>query len=311
MRRIAALVGCLVVVGCATTGEGGTHRMPGIIAHRGASAYAPENTLAAFRLADELEADWFELDCTLTRDGQVLVIHDDKVDRTTTGKGEVRTLSLEEVKRFDAGGWKDPKFAGERLPTLAEALDLAKGRIGVYIEIKNSADDEELMARILDVAKDHETLTPELWIKVRALIENSGSANLELTRKVIALVRDRHMQKKVVIQSFSPVVCAVAVAEAPEIRTEILGGDDKKKPEMWEGFLRWGYLLDVAGFNPHKEAVTPGRLAAFHAAGKTVSVWTVDDEADMRRLAEWGVDNIITNKPDLCRKVLKETPPLP
>jgi glycerophosphoryl diester phosphodiesterase len=291
------------------TKEHGVRPGVGVIAHRGASAYAPENTLASFRQAVEMKADWFELDCTLTRDGEVIVIHDDKVDRTTNGKGAVRTLSLEEIKKLDAGSWKDPQFAGERLPTLGEALDTAQGHTGVYIEIKDSGEDAQLQAQIMDLVKDQTTLTPQLRSQVQKLIEASGTPNLELTRKVIALVRDRHMQRKVVIQSFSPIVCAVALAEAPDIRVEILGGDDKKKPAMWEGFLRWGYLLGVAGFNPHAEAITPGRLAAFHAAGKTVSVWTVDKEEDMQRLAQWGVDNIITNRPDVCRKVLSETLP--
>ncbi|MBN2310352.1 MAG: glycerophosphodiester phosphodiesterase, partial [Candidatus Hydrogenedentes bacterium] len=114
--------------GCATCGDTCGPRGVDVIAHRGASAYAPENTLAAFQLAHEMGADWFELDCTLTKDGQVLVIHDDSVERTAGVKRHVSDMTLAELKELDAGSWKDPKYAGERLPTLAEALDLAKGK---------------------------------------------------------------------------------------------------------------------------------------------------------------------------------------
>ena len=125
---------------------------PVVIAHRGASAYAPENTLAAFQLASDMKADWFELDCTLTKDGEVIVIHDDTVDRTTPAEGRVADLTLAELKTLDAGTWRDPEFADERLPTLGESLDFAKGKIGVYIEIKDSDDDSALREQILEGA---------------------------------------------------------------------------------------------------------------------------------------------------------------
>src|ERR1035437_6734016 len=101
--------------------SGQPHDAVGVIAHRGASAYAPENTLAAFDLASQMRAGWFELDCMLTRDGQVVVIHDDTLDRTTNGHGPVAAMTLAELKRLDAGSWKGPMFAGQRLPALAEA----------------------------------------------------------------------------------------------------------------------------------------------------------------------------------------------
>lgn len=307
MKRTTVLLAC-VVAGCATTAKDAHMRdETAVIAHRGASAYAPENTMAAFRLADEMAADWFELDCTLSRDGEVVVIHDGTVDRTTDGTGAVGDLALADLKRLDAGSWKEPKFAGERLPTLGEALDFAKGRIGVYIEIKDSDDDGALGQRILELAGDRSALSPKLRREAMKLVEADGTRNLALTREVVELVRERRMGRQVVVQSFSPIVCLVAMSEAPKLRVELLGVDDREKPQVWENFLRWGYLLDVAGFNPNLESLTPGRLAAFRAAGKSVSVWTVDKPDDMRRLADWGVDGIITNRPDECRRVLQGT----
>ena len=125
------VLGSIVMMGCATTYRAGAPEgAVDVIAHRGASAYAPENTLAAFELAVEQQADWFELDCTLSKDDEVIVIHDSDVDRTTDGVGNVCDLTLVELKALDAGAWFDGKFAGEPLPTLGETLDLAKDRIG-------------------------------------------------------------------------------------------------------------------------------------------------------------------------------------
>lgn len=105
--------------------------------HRGNSAEFPENTLAAFRSALDLGVDVIECDVHLSTDGGLPVIHDHLLDRTTTGRGLVRDHTMAELKAFDAGSWKGPQFAGERIPVLSEVLGLARGRAGVAIEIKN------------------------------------------------------------------------------------------------------------------------------------------------------------------------------
>jgi len=289
--------------GIAAAEDGG--RAVSIIAHRGASAYAPENTLAAFRLADELGADWFELDCRFSSDDEVVVMHDDSVERTTDGEGHVRALTLAELKALDAGSWKGPEFAGERIPTLAEALDCAKDAIGVYIEVKGSAD-HALRARIIEALGDGAGCGADTMRVIMDAIEADGTRNLLLTRRVIELVRGRDMTEQVVIQSFSPIVCAVALAEAPEIRTELLGADDPEKPEVWKRYLWWAKVLGVPGCNVDGKSLNRERLAAFHETGRSVAVWTVDEPAAMKRYATWGVDGIITNRPDVCAGVLSE-----
>ena len=108
-----------------------------VIAHRGASGDAPENTLAAFDLAIEQGADVVEVDVHMTADGHPVVIADDTVDRTTNGSGQVRTKTLTELKELDAGSWFDSRFAGERIPTLDEVVVWARGRATLAIEIKN------------------------------------------------------------------------------------------------------------------------------------------------------------------------------
>jgi glycerophosphoryl diester phosphodiesterase len=108
-----------------------------VIAHRGASGEAPENTLAAFRRALDLGVDAVELDAHLSADGEPVVIHDPNLERTTTGTGLVRDLTAAAISRLDAGRWFGDQFAGERIPTLAEALDLLRP-VRVIIEIKNN-----------------------------------------------------------------------------------------------------------------------------------------------------------------------------
>lgn len=105
--------------------------------HRGNADECPENTLASFQSAIELGVDVVECDVHLSDDRELVVIHDHLIDRTTNGSGLVRDYTLAELKGFDAGSWKDPRFAGERIPSLAEVLDLARGKVGVAIEIKN------------------------------------------------------------------------------------------------------------------------------------------------------------------------------
>lgn len=113
------------------------HRRPLVIAHKGASGDAPENTLAAFQLAVEQDADVLELDVQMTADGYPIVFHDDTLDRTTNGKGLARSKTLAEIKGLDAGSWFSKRYASERVPTLEEVVAWAKGKIPLAIEIKN------------------------------------------------------------------------------------------------------------------------------------------------------------------------------
>ena len=110
-----------------------------IIAHRGASAYAPENTLAAFDKALDLGAAHVEFDLHFSADGQVVVIHDDTVDRTTNGSGAVAALTLAQLKSLDAGSWFAAQFSEERIPTLVELLERYKDRLHFHIEVKGRA----------------------------------------------------------------------------------------------------------------------------------------------------------------------------
>lgn len=125
------------------------------IAHRGASAYAPENTFAAFDRALELNVSHVEMDVHLTRDGHIVVIHDDRVDRTTDGTGSVAERTLAELRALDAGSWFGAKFTGERIPTLDEVLQRYKDRLYLHIEIKARPAATGLASRTVDLVRRH------------------------------------------------------------------------------------------------------------------------------------------------------------
>lgn len=120
-----------------------------LIAHRGASAYAPENTLAAMREAKKRGARWVEIDVKLTRDGYPVIIHDHRVDRTTDGRGLVAGMTLQEIRALDAGSWFDPAFAGEKVPTFEELIETVLALdLGLQVELKPTPGDDAQTAEI-------------------------------------------------------------------------------------------------------------------------------------------------------------------
>ncbi len=165
-----------------------------VIAHRGASGTRPENTLAAFARAMELGAPMVELDVQLTGDGEVVVLHDWTLDRTTDGTGPVGGWSLADLRRLDAGRWFDAGFAGERVPTLAEVLDLVPARVNVELK---AVGDDGLERRTLAVVERAGALgrvvfssfLPESLVRLRALSSGADVAVLSDDEPVEALVR--------------------------------------------------------------------------------------------------------------------------
>src|SRR5579875_1329969 len=128
---------------------------PVVAAHRGAKRLAPENTLAAFEKAISMGAAALELDTHLTSDGRIVVLHDARVDRTTNGSGAVRSFTADEIAALDAGSWHSPDFAGERIPTLEQVLELTKAGTRLNIELKSWAGDA---APIIDLVRRHDAV---------------------------------------------------------------------------------------------------------------------------------------------------------
>ncbi len=233
------------------------------IAHRGASAVAPPNTLAAFRRAAELGADGIELDVHLSADGVPVVIHDFTVDATTDGQGRVRDMPLAALKELDAGSRFDPAFAGERIPTLEEVFAEVGDRLLINVELKSIPGNDY----------------PGLEEAVAAQIARHGLAERALVSSFnpLALRRMRRIAPHIplgFLYETAPLsrVARLAAALIPGLRPEAI--------HPW-----WGM-------------VTAAAVRRAHARGQRVVVWTVDDETAMRRLIGWRVDAIITNYPD-------------
>ncbi|GAA3494255.1 hydrolase [Streptomyces prasinosporus] len=251
---------------------------PSVIAHRGASAYAPENTLAAVDRAAALGVDWVENDVQRTKDGELVVLHDDSLRRTTDveevfpGRApwKVKDFTLAEISRLDAGSWFDPAYAGARVPTLEQFVDrVERHRQKLLLEIKNPQLYPGIERQTLEVLGD------EGWLD------------------------RRHVGHRLIVQSFS----------ADSVRTV-----HDLKPAVKTGFLGTPPVADLSSYaaftdqiNPSHGSLSAGYVAAVQAFdgahGKPLEVltWTVNDAAAARRVAGFGVDGIITDTPDVVR----------
>ena len=236
------------------------------LAHRGASHEAPANTLAAFLLARELGADGLELDVQLSRDGEVVVIHDYTVDATTDGHGRVRDKTLAELKALDAGAWFDPVFSGQRIPTLREVVDAVGRDLLINVELKTESGKDDGLASA-----------------------------------VVRIVEENHLLDRVVISSFNPLALWRVRRLNPWVPVGMLycEGLPFFLSRPW---LR--HLVRPEALHPEWSLVDDRYLRWARKRGYRVHTWTVDDPARMWQLAQAGVDLIITNRPDLLRQVL-------
>jgi glycerophosphoryl diester phosphodiesterase len=235
--------------------------------HRGASAYAPENTLAAFNLAFDLGADGVELDVSLTQDGVPVVIHDDRVDRTTDGRGAVKDMTLAEIQRLDAGAKFDAKFRGERVPTLAEVLSTVGKRGIVNIELKSG--------KLADVGLE--------TAAIARVIEESGAAD------------------RVIISSFNH----FALHRMHDLDARLpIGFLYFNRVPISLPYVETRPLARPTALHPRFVVVTPGFVKWARGKNYQINTWTVDEPEEMRRLIALGVDSIMTNKPDVLRQVL-------
>jgi glycerophosphoryl diester phosphodiesterase len=243
-------------------------------AHRGASHGAPQNTLAAFHLAREMGADGVELDVQASKDGEAVVIHDFTVDATTDGQGPVKDKTLAELKTLDAGFWFDDpsinsgrgRFAGQRIPTLQEVIVEVSHQLLLNIELKT---------KVL------------------------GST--ALVAEVVRLIEDHNLIHRAIVSSFNPFALRRVKRLNPRINTGLLCHFDLPANLLRTLFL---FLADPDALHPEKHLVTQKYLTWAKERGYRVNVWTVDEPAEMERFIALGVDAIITNRPDVLRKVL-------
>jgi glycerophosphoryl diester phosphodiesterase len=234
-----------------------------VIAHRGASAEAPENTLPAFRLGWQ-QGDACELDIHLTKDGQIAVIHDATTKRTAGLDKPVAEQTLEELKALDAGGWKSPKYAGEKIPTLKEALDLLPEKKRLYIEVKCGPE-----------------VLPELKRTLEAFPGKSG----QLT--IIGFSRETMAEAKRLLPSL-PVYWLASYGKNRQ--TGAYPDIDKLIASCKAAGL------DGLDLN-EKFPIDAALVAKVHGAGLKVLTWTVNDPETARTQASAGVDGITTDRP--------------
>ena len=243
-------------------------RCPVIFAHRGASAYAPENTLAAFKLAVEMGADAIELDAKLSADGQVVIIHDQSVDRTTNGSGNVNQLKLDYLQQLDAGSSFDGKYHDEPVPSLDQVFAEVGGKIFINVELTNYASSsDDLVPRVADLVQKH------------------------------------NLQDGVIFSSFNPfnLVKIHRLLPACPVAILCLAGSRGALSRSLLG--RW---FSPKAVHPFLDDVTPGYVNRQHSIGRRVHVWTVNQPGDMKRLVAMGVDGIITDDPPTALKIRED-----
>ena len=236
--------------------------VPLIIAHRGDSATRPENTLNAFRQALSVGADLVELDVQLTKDGQVVVLHDVTVNRTTDGNGSVREMTLAEVKKLEAGypSRFGAQYKGERVPTLAEALEALRGKKKVLVEIKResvSADDEN-----------------------------------GIEAKVVKEIDRLRMHKEVAVISFERKSLARCQKLSPDIRRGLIFHREEI-PAALAAVKEVGSDLLL----PEKGMLSDALCEQADGAGVKIATWVVDDAAELRALSHFGLYAVGSNKP--------------
>jgi glycerophosphoryl diester phosphodiesterase len=241
---------------------------PIIFAHRGASAHAPENTLAAFNLAVEQGADGIELDVKLSADGHVVVIHDPTVDRTTGANGRVKDMTLDELRAMGAGSFFADTFKDEKIPTLEEVFESVGKKTFINIELTNYT-----------------------------------TRNDQLVESVCMLVKRFSLQKSVLFSSFFGSNISKSRSYLPNVPTGLLalGGISG----AWHSSFGFSFG-NYEALHPYLHDATQQLIYFVHRLKRRVHVWTVNEEQDMRRLFKWGVDAIFTDDPQLAVKVRGE-----
>lgn len=240
--------------------------MSKVFAHRGFSGRYPENTMLAFEKAVELGVDGIELDVHLSKDGELVIIHDEKVDRTCNGIGKVKDMTLAELKELDASAGFAGQFGVNRIPTLREYMELVKDLpLITNIELKTNIYEYE------------------------GLIE-----------KVYDMIREYHYEDRVIISSFNHYSVIKMMKLAPELKYGLLS--ESWIVDTGEYCNRLG----VPCYHPLRGNLTPELVKDMKDHGLEINTFTVNEEEEVRRFYALGIDGIIGNYPDMTKRVLAE-----
>ena len=237
-----------------------------IVAHRGYSGCYPENTMLSFQKAVEAKTDEIELDVQLTKDHQVVVIHDERVDRTTDGVGNVRDYTLKEIQKLDASKAGNGQFSSQRIPSFEEYCEWASGQpVVTNIELKTGI-----------------VYYPDI------------------EQKTIDILEKYQLVGKVMFSSFNHLSLVNAKQNCPEIPVGALVG---KKGIVNAGFYckKFGFEF----YHPSYEALDDEKVKEIHDHGILMNVWTVNGMCELEKLQRWGVRGVITNFPTVCRAYVR------
>ena len=240
-----------------------------VISHRGANLEAPENTLPAFEKALAYKVDGFENDVHMTRDGVLVVIHDDTVDRTSNGTGYVCEMTFEELRKLDFGSWFAPEFAGTKIPTLAEFFELCGGLKVINVEIKPAIDGSTACAPA-----------------------------------VVKLAKEMGVFDRLLVSSFDMAMLQACLEEDPATRVAYLFAmDSDLAEEVYDDPAAFAKKYSLAAFHPFADMCSAGFIEECHEAGVMVNPWTVNHERGITLLKEWGADAVITDEPALAMRI--------
>lgn len=241
--------------------------VPKVIGHRGAKAYAPENTLSSIHAAADIGCEWVEVDVKLTKDGVAIVFHDDDLDRTTSGSGPVAQTDWKTISELDAGSWFGESFLNERVPTLEQVLDVVQERgMGINIEIKPCPRREKETAEVaLDVATriwDEDTPPP-------------------------------------LISSFQAVSLETALDMIPDWPRGFLMDEHQ---DNWQDMVKY---LEAATININGNTATEEQVDSYIETQLPVLAYTINDPARAKELLRWGVDGFFCDNPDTLLEELQ------
>lgn len=251
-------------------------KKPLVVAHRGFSAAAPENTVAAINAAITAGADMIELDCHLTRDGRAVIIHDSTLIRTTGRNGFVGEFNYNDLSGLDAGSWFSGDFSGERIPLLDDVLELLKQKVPLLLELKTHSFNRNL---------------PEAVVKAITKTQN--------TDVILQCFSDNHLRK---LKSLSPTIKLHKLVTGNLRLLPFLHLDERLKRGRSE--IRY---KDVQAVNHNHKHVNVNLVNRLHERGQQIFTWTVNEEKEMRKMISCGVDGIITDKPDHLLALIQGT----
>lgn len=244
--------------------------MTNVIAHRGAREKAPQNTIPAFQLAIEMGADGFENDVHLTKDGFLVVCHNHTIDETSNGTGAISDYTLEELRKFDFGSYFSEEYAGTKIPTLDEFLDLCGGLKVINIEIK----------------------TPR-------------EKGTNIVRKTIQKVKEFGLFDNLIISCFTPDILIECKEIEPKTKTGILYNPNVSFiDEISEDYVGFAKKIKADALHPNIVFVDDEYVSNCHKAGLIVNPWTVNKPYVIESVRDCDCDGVITDVPDLARSII-------